>query len=100
MKLYDENGQINVGDALRAIADYIDHLEGMYDDISAARSRGFKMLMEDIDVTKRGPQFIPKFNFELYETLLTPVERYMDTKTASEGYNNLLYRNIPVTVEN
>lgn len=37
--------------------------------------------------------------YEKYESLLTPNIRYTDTKTADAGFQNLMFKNIPLTLD-
>lgn len=45
----------------------------------------------------RSLKFVPKWMFEIYEMSSFPWQRYQDVTAAEQGYNNLLYKNMPVT---
>lgn len=48
----------------------------------------------------RSLKFVPRLLFDMYEMSSLPWQRYTDVKSANEGYNNLLYKTMPVTWEN
>lgn len=47
----------------------------------------------------RSLKFVPRLLFDMYEMSTLPGARYTDVKAANEGYDNLLYKSMPVTWE-